>query len=70
MGHGQNGRVRMPGADLQQSGDDARSEVVVRLAVVPAVTALEPAREAGREALLDLGASEPRPGPDVDLHQG
>ena len=70
MGHGQNGRVRVLGANLQQSGDDARTKVVVRLAVVPTVTALEPAREPGGKARLDLGASEPRPGTDVDLHQG
>ena len=55
MGHGQNGRVRMRGADLQEAGDDARAEVVVRLAVVPAVAPMEPAGEASGKARLDLG---------------
>ena len=56
--------------DLQEAGDDARAEVVVRLAVVPAVAPLEPAGEARGKARLDLGASEPRPGTDIDLHEG
>ena len=54
---------------FDEAGDDARTKLVVRLAVVPAVTVLEPAREPGGEARLDLGASEPRPRADVDLHQ-
>ena len=40
--------------DPSEARDDAGSELVVRLAVVPAVAELEPARESRRIALLDL----------------
>ena len=45
--------------DPSEARDDAGSELVVRLAVVPAVAELEPACESRRVALLDLGAREP-----------
>jgi hypothetical protein len=40
---GEDVRVGMPGRDVEEAGDDALAELVVRLPVVPAVTVFEPA---------------------------
>ena len=67
VGHGQDGHVRVPGTDAQQSSDNASTELLERLAVVPAVAVLEPAGIAARKTLLDLVPRQARPRADVDL---
>jgi 3-oxoacyl-[acyl-carrier protein] reductase len=69
VGHGQDGLVRVPGTDVQQSSNNAPTELLVRLAVVPAVPVLEPACVDVRETLLDLVPRQARPRADVDLLQ-
>ena len=64
--HDENGLAGVRAGDPLDGRDDALGELLARLAVVADLARL-PAREAVREALVDLGAGEPRPRADVDL---
>ena len=55
--------------DAQDGREHAGGHLLVRLAVLPAVAAFDPAAELGREALLHLDTGEAGPGADVDLAQ-
>ncbi len=55
--------------DAEHGSDHSFGHLLVGLAVVPAREALPPARDSLREALLRLGAGQPRPRADVHLAQ-
>ncbi len=59
----------MGARDLAQYGDDPLAELVVGLAVLPAVTVLVPVEYAFWKALLDLRPGQALPLADVDLPQ-
>ena len=70
MGDGQDALAWMPLGELAEVPDDARAELLVRLAIRPAACAgLGPEGESVGEPLFDLRGREARPRADVDLHE-
>ena len=61
--------VGMVGRELQRRGEDTRAELLIALAVVPTLSAFDPATVRVRKPLFGFGARQPGPRADIDLAQ-